>query len=143
MKPLATTGNKKRDAGRQKERQAGRQGETRQHGKSDTPSNKVNQEGAKWETKPSGRLTHYPAKGNKKMQNGRERKRKGEKTVGKADTPSNKEKLEGAQWVTGTMGDKGRQDPGEGRHAIQQRETGRRTHHPTPRLTPSDSTKNS
>ena len=68
-----------------------------------------------------------------------------------SDTPSNKGKQEGT-------GDKGRQDPREGGHAIQQTETrrctreqgrqgetrpsGRRTHHPTPRRTPWESIKN-
>ena len=107
-------------------------------GKADSPSNKGQQEGAQWETKetrPSGRRTHHPTKGNKKGHNGKQRRQdpreggltiqqretrrgtmgnKGDKTLGKADSPSNKGKQEGAQWET-----------------KETRPSGRRTHHPT------------
>ena len=56
--------------------------------KADTPSKKGYNE-RQSETRPSGRRTHHPTKGNKT---------KGDKTLGKADTPSDKGKQEGAQW---------------------------------------------
>ena len=50
---------------------------------------------------------------------------KGRQDLGKADTPSNTGTHVGRQWET--RGDKGRQDPREGGHTIQQRETRRGT----------------
>ena len=113
--------------------------------KADTPSNKGNQEGAQWETKEtrqSGRRTHHPTEGNQNEYNERQRETR---PSGKADTPSNNWQQEGAQWETKgdktlakadtpsnkgqqerpTMGDKGRQDPREGKHTIHQKETRR------------------
>ena len=59
-------------------------------------------EGRQRDTRPSGRRTHHPTKGNKKGylgdkgrqretkgDKGRQRETKGDKTLGKADTPSN------------------------------------------------------
>ena len=110
-------------------------------GKADTPSNKGKQKGVQWETKK----TSDPLQGGRTIHQKETRKKgvqwetKGDKTLAKADTPSNKGKEEkGVQWETnkgrrthhpakgnkkrGTMGDKGRQDPREGGHTIQQRE---------------------
>ena len=108
-------------------------------GKADAPSNEGKQEGRQGETRPLGRRTHHPTKGNKKGKGdkGRQDPRegghtiqqtetrrctreqgetKGDKTIGKADTPCNKGKQEGRQGET--------------------RPSGRRTHHPPPRRTP-------
>ena len=115
-------------------------------GKADTPSNKGKQKGVQWETKK----TSDPLQGGRTIHQKETRKKgvqwetKGDKTLAKADTPSNKGKEEkGVQWETnkgrrthhpakgnkkrGTMGDKGRQDPREGGHTIQQRDTRRGT----------------
>ena len=56
-------------------------------------------------------------------QEGATRGDNGDKTIGKADSPSNRGKQEGVI----TMGDKGRQDPREGGHTIQQLATRRGT----------------
>ena len=102
----------------------------------DTPSNKGKEEGRRWETRRDKTLGKADTPSNKEKQEGRQRETRRDKTLGKADTPSNKGKQEGRPWET-----KGRQDPREGGHTIQQRETrretmgarpsGRRTHHPT------------
>ena len=76
-----------------------------------TQSNKGKQEGAQWrqrETRPSGKQTHHPTKGNKKGRGDKEHK-----TLRKADTPSN--------------GKQQRQDPWEGEQTIQELETRRGT----------------
>ena len=66
--------------------------------KADTPANKGKQEGVQaetegdktlskrkqeGETRPSGRRTHHPTKGNKKGYNGRQDRQKGEHTIRK------------------------------------------------------------
>ena len=94
--------------------------------------------GRQRDTRPSGRRTHHPTKGNKKGYNGRQKETKGYKTLAKADTPSNQGKkgYNGRQRETRPSGRR-TQHPTKGnkkRYNGRQRETrpsGRRTHHPT------------
>ena len=151
-----TKGNKKRrgDKGTQDFQEGGHAiqwetTETRPSGRR-TPSNQGKQEWAQWETRPFGRGTDRPKMGNLNGYNGKQGKQdpqegghtihlrkhwdsltirigqqwetKEDKTLGKAGTPSNKGQREGVQGDT-----KGRQDPRENKHPIQQKATRRGT----------------
>ena len=99
-------------------------------GKANTPSNKRKQEGRQWETRgdknvgkadtPSNKGKQEWGHAGRKGETGRQWETRGDKTPGKADTPSNKREIR-----RGTMRDKRRQDPREGGHTIQQRESRR------------------
>ena len=133
----------KTDTPSNKGKQEGRQGKTKRN-KTLRPSqrrthhptkvlNKKGDKGRQGETRPSGRRTHHPTRGN----NGRQRETR----------PSGRRTHHPTKGIKKgyTIGDKGRQDPREGGHTIQQRESrrvyhwrqgetrpsGRRTHHPT------------
>ena len=91
-------------------------------------SNKGKQEGVQWETMGDKTVGKANTPSNKGSQEGVQWEAQGDKTLRKADAPSNKGKQEGVQWAMGdkgkqerrgTMGDKWRQDLGEGGHAIQ------------------------
>jgi len=114
--------NKRKQAGRQEQRQAF---ET-----ADTPSNKRKQEGRQGETRPPGRRTHQSTKGNKKEYNGRQRETRPSgsgHTIAQREQEENPEQHTVCRTRRGTIGDKGRQDPAEGGLTIQQRETRRGT----------------
>ena len=97
-------------------------------GKADTPANEGKQEGVQWETTGDKTVGKANTPSNKGSQEGVQWEAQGDKTLRKADAPSNKRKQEGVQWAMGdkgkqerrgTMGDKWRQDLGEGGHTIQ------------------------
>ena len=119
----------KADTQSNKGKQEGVQWET----KADTPSNKGKQEGRQAvrqrETRPSGRRTHHPTKGNKKGDKGRQDLRKGGHTIqhqgghkkGYNGRQSQEDTLQQRETRRGTMA---RQR--ESRPSVW------RTHHPTP-----------
>ena len=88
--------------------------------KADSPSNRGKPEWVQWETKGDKTLGKADTPSNNWQQEGAQWETKGDKTLAKADTPSNK-----GQQERPTMGDKGRQDPREGKHTIHQKETRR------------------
>ena len=122
-------------------------------GKADTPSNTGTHVGRQWERrggKRSRRRTHHPTIGNKKGDQGdktsgmrTQKEDKGRQDPGRADIPSNnltkgnkkggKSRDKHSKRRThhptkgNKKGDKGRQDPQEGGHTSQQRETRRGT----------------
>ena len=112
MKPLATTGNKKRDAGTKRKTSW----ETKRK--------------TSWETK---RKTSWETRGDKAtrevghtiQQSESRRGKMGDKTLRKADTLSSKGKQEDAEWER--KEEKGRKDRREGGHTVQQRKARRGT----------------
>ena len=126
-----------------KNRHNGRQGETRPREGRHTIQERETRREKSWETrreKASGRRTHHPTKDNKKRDKlGYKLEDKGEKALGRRThypTKGNKKGDNGRQGETrpsvrrahhprettrGTMGDKGRPDPREGQHTIQQK----------------------
>ena len=91
-------------------------------GKADTPANEGKQEGVQWETTGDKTVGKANTPSNKESQEGVQCEAQGDKTIRKADAPSRYNgqwETKGKQERRGTMGDKWRQDLGEGGHAIQ------------------------